>query len=318
MNKPLAANVPYLCAVVIAYNQWKQTLACLHALSGVTYPAWTVLLVDNGSTDGTTEAVAQAFPQVCVLRLDDNQGYAGGTNIGVAQTLADGADYILLLNNDVLVPPDAPGALVAAAEADPRIAAVGPKVYYADEPQRLQSAGGTIDWRTMRSRLTGEGEWERGQYDCPRSVDFVSGCAMLIRAQAWRTVGEFDPAYFLYYEEVDWCLRAQQASWKVIYIPWTAVWHADRISTGIEPGLVTYYTTRNPLLLARRYADRWTRLAVYLDALWRAGRSLRHLPASSRRSQALATLWAIRDFFSGQSGRGPYPSIQRDEYAPTD
>jgi hypothetical protein len=311
-------NVPRLYGVVIAYNQWKQTLACLQALSGVTYPAWTVLLVDNGSTDGTTKAVAQAFPQVCVLRLDENQGYAGGTNIGVAHALADGADYILLLNNDVLVPPDAPSALVAAAEADPRIAAVGPKVYYADEPQRLQSAGGTIDWRTMRSRLIGEGEPEQGQHDRASDVDFVSGCAMLIRVQAWCTVGEFDPAYFLYYEEVDWCLRARRAGWKVVYIPHIAVWHADRTSSRTEPGLVTYYTTRNRLLLAQRYANRRTRLVVYLNVLWLAGQSLRHLPNSPRRPQALAILWAVRDFFRGQWGRGPYPSIQQDKYAPLD
>lgn len=304
-------NAPHLCAVVIAYNQRGQSLACLQALSGATYSTWTVLLVDNGSTDGTTEALAQAFPQVCVLRLEENQGYAGGANIGVARALADGADYILLLNNDVWVPPDAPGAMVAAAESDPWIAAVGPKVYYADEPQRLQSAGGSIDWRTMRSRLIGEGEWEQGQYDHPRNVDFVSGCAMLIRAQAWRTVGEFDPAYFLYYEEVDWCLRAQRTGWKVMYIPWAVVWHADQTSAGIEPGLVTYYTTRNPLLLAQRYANRRTRLAVYLDALWRAGRSLRYFPNPHRRPQVLATVRAVRDFFSGRLGRGPYPRIPR-------
>ena len=314
MNKPLAAKVPHLCAVVIAYNQWEQTLACLQALSGVTYPARTVLLVDNGSTDGTTEAVAQAFPQVCVLRLDENRGYAGGANIGLAHALADGADYVLLLNNDVWVPPDAPEALVAAAEADPCIAAVGPKVYYADDPQRLQSAGGTIDWRTMRSQLIGQDEIDQSQYDYPRDVDFVSGCAMLIRARAWSMVGGFDLAYFLYYEEVDWCLRARRVGWKVVYIPSTGIWHADKVSSADEPGLVTYYTTRNLLLLAHRYANWRTQFAVYVEALWRAVRSLRHL-ASQRRPWALATIWAVRDFFSGRLGRGPYPRVPGGKHA---
>jgi len=308
VNKSTATNAPHLCAVVITYNQREQAQACLQALSNVTYSAWTVLLVDNGSTDGTIEAVAQASPQVRVLRLDENQGYVGGTNYGVARALADGADYILLLNNDVWVPPNTPGALVAAAEADPCIAAVGPKAYYADEPQRLQSAGGTIDWRTMHSQLIGQDEIDQRQYDHPRDVDFVSGCAMLIRAQAWRTIGEFDPAYFLYYEEVDWCLRAQQAGWKIMYIPWAAVWHANQTSTGTERGLLTYYTTRNRLLLAQRYANRRTCLAVYLDMLWLASKSLCHLPNPNRRSQALATLGAVRDFLSGRLGRGPYPS----------
>jgi GT2 family glycosyltransferase len=311
MDKPATANVARLCAVVIAYNQREQTLACLRALSGVTYPAWTILLIDNGSTDGMAEAVAQAFPQVGMLRLDENQGYAGGTNLGVTRALADGADYVLVLNNDVRVPPDAPGALVAAAEADPHVAVVGSKIYYADESRRLQSAGGTVDWRTMRLQLIGQGELDQGQYNCAKDVDFVSGCAMLIRAQAWCTIGEFDPAYFLYYEEVDWCLRARRAGWKVMYIPFVAMWHADQTSTGTEPGLVMYYTTRNRLLLAERYAGRWTRLAIYVDALQRAGRSMYYLLASHQRPQAVATLRAVRDFARGRLGRGPYPAIPK-------
>jgi len=311
MGKPAMANVPHLCAVVIAYNQRGHTLACLRALSGVTYPAWTILLVDNGSTDGTAEAVAQAFPQVRVLRLGENQGYAGGANIGVARALANGADYTLLLNNDVRVPPDAPGALIAAAEADPHVAVVGSKIYYADEPRRLQSAGGIVDWRTMHLQLIGLGEFDQGQYNRVQQVDFVSGCAMLIRAEAWCTIGEFDPAYFLYYEEVDWCLRARRAGWKVVYIPVVAIWHADQASTGTEPGLVMYYTTRNRLLLAQRYADRWTRLAIYMDALRRAGQSMYNLLASHRRPQAVATLMAVRDFARGRLGRGPYPATHK-------
>lgn len=301
------AKAPHLCAVVIAYNQRKQTLACLRSLSGITYPAWTVLLVDNGSTDGTAEVVGQTFPQMCVLRLDENQGYSGGTNIGVARALAAGADYILLLNNDVWVPPDAPGALVAAAEADSTIAAVGPKVYYADEPQRLQSVGGIMDWRRMRGRLIGEGEIDHGQYERPRDVDFVVGCAMLIRAQAWYAVGEFDLAFFLYYEDIDWCLRACRAGCRALYCPSARAWHANQGTAGIEPGLVTYYTTRNRLILAQRYANRLSQGSIYLDELWRAGRALRLLITARRRAQAIATLQAVRDFFSGQLGRGPYP-----------
>ena len=311
MDKLAAANVPHLCAVVVAYNYWEQTLACLRALSDVTYPAWTMLLVDNGSTDGTAEVAAQAFPQVCILRQDENRGYAGGANIGVARALANGADYILLLNNDVRVPSNMPSALIATAEADPHIAVVGPKIYYADEPRRLQSVGGTLNWRTMHVQLIGQGELDQGQYDCAKEVDFVSGCAMLIRAQAWYAIGEFDPAYFLYYEEVDWCLRARRDGWKVMCIPCAAVWHADQTSTGAEPGLVTYYTTRNRLLLAQRYADRWTRLTIYVDMLQRAGQGMYNLLASHRRSEAVATLRAVRDFVSGRLGRGSYPATRR-------
>jgi GT2 family glycosyltransferase len=303
----MATNVPKVCAVVITYNQREQALACLRTLSGVTYTAWTVLLVDNGSTDGTAEVVAKSFPHVHMLRLGKNQGYVGGTNHGVARALAGGADYILLLNDDVWVPPEAPSTLVAAAEADLQTAVVGPKVYCLDEPQRIQSAGGAIDWRTACSQLIGQGELDQGQYDCSRDVEFVSGCAMLIRAQAWYAVGGFDPAYFLYYEEVDWCLRARQAGWKVTYIPWTAVWHADRTSTKAELGLVTYYTIRNRLLLAKRHAASGTQLATYLDQLWRMGRGLHTFFDPQRRPQFVATWQATWDFFRGRFGPGPYP-----------
>lgn len=308
VNEPLTVNAPHLCAVVIVYNQCEQTLACLQALSGVTYPAWTILLVDNGSTDGTAKTVAQAFPQVHVLRLYKNCGYAEGTNSGVRWALAEGADYVLLLNNDIWIAPDAPGALVAAAEADSTIAVVGPKVYYADEPQRLQSAGGIMDWRRVYGQLIGEGEIDHGQYERPCDVDFVVGCAMLIQAQAWHVVGEFDPAFFLYYEDVDWCLRASRAGFRVLYFPWAAVWHANRGTARIEPELVTYYTVRNRLILAQRYANRISQGAIYLDELWRAGRALRLLITARRRAQAIATLQAVRDFFGNQLGPGPYPT----------
>jgi len=267
------------------------------------------LLVDNGSTDGTAAAVAQAFPQVHVLRLYKNCGYAEGTNSGVNWALAEGADYVLLLNNDIWIAPGAPGALVAAAEGDSTSAVVGPKVYYADEPQRLQSAGGMMDWRRMQDRLIGEGEIDHGQYDRPRDVDFVVGCAMLIRVQAWHAVGEFDPAFFLYYEDVDWCLRAGRAGFRVLYCPWAAVWHANQGTARIEPPLVTYYTVRNRLILAQRYSNWATQRMIYFAELWRAGRSLRHLVTVHRRAQAIATLQALRDFFTGHLGRGPYPAL---------
>jgi len=308
VNEPLAANTPHLCTVVIAYNQREQTLACLHALSGVPYPGWTVLLVDNGSTDGTAEAIAHSFPQVHVLRLDKNYGYAEGTNVGMSAALAEGADYVFLLNNDIWITPDAPGALVATAEADPTIAVVGPKVYYADEPRRIQSAGGIMNWRRMHGRLIGEGEVDQGQYDRPRDVDFVVGCAMLIRAQAWYAVGEFDPAFFLYYEDVDWCLRACRAGFRVLYFPGATVWHTNQGTARSEPGLVAYYTTRNRLVLAQRYANGITRGLIYLGELWRAGRSLRHIVTTHRRAQAIATLQAVYNFFTGQLGQGLYPA----------
>jgi GT2 family glycosyltransferase len=254
----LATNVPTVEIIVLNWNGREDTLACLDSLMRLEYPSFQVTVVDNGSTDGSPDAVRRAFPQVDVLETGANLGYAGGNNRGLERALARGAPYILLLNNDTTVVPDMLTHLVSALEAEPTVGVAGPTIYYADRPEVIWTAGGAIDWRRGDTRMIGLDEPDGGQFGTvPREVDFVSGCAMLLRREVPERVGLLDERFFLYYEEVEWCVRARRAGFRIIHVPQARVWHRIRPQAQAESPTVHYYMTRNRLLFLALTGAGW-------------------------------------------------------------
>jgi len=254
----LATNVPTVEIIVLNWNGREDTLACLDSLMRLEYPSFQVTVVDNGSTDGSPDAVRRAFPQVDVLETGANLGYAGGNNRGLERALARGAPYILLLNNDTTVVPDMLTHLVSALEAEPTVGVAGPTIYYADRPEVIWTAGGAIDWRRGDTRMIGLDEPDGGQFGTvPREVDFVSGCAMLLRREVPERVGLLDERFFLYYEEVEWCVRARRAGFRIIHVPPARVWHRIRPQAQAESPTVHYYMTRNRLLFLALTGAGW-------------------------------------------------------------
>ncbi|MCA9573406.1 MAG: glycosyltransferase, partial [Myxococcales bacterium] len=140
---------PSVAAIVLSYNGRDLTLESLASLTRMTYPDFDLVVVDNGSTDGTREAVGRAFPGVAQVRSEENLGPAGGLNLGIRWALARGYDYLLLLNNDIEADPSLLDELVRVAEADPTIGCVGPKIFYHGERDRLWSAGGVIRFKDV-------------------------------------------------------------------------------------------------------------------------------------------------------------------------
>src|SRR5262245_26409687 len=153
---------PRVAAVVVNYNGKEVTLQALESLRGMTYPACDLIVVDNGSTDGSREAVAAAFPEVEQVRVEVNRGSAAGYARGYQVAFERGYDYVLLLNNDIEVHPRMLDELVAVAESDPAIGCVGPKCYFFGERERLWSAGGVLRFRESITRERGYGEIDRG------------------------------------------------------------------------------------------------------------------------------------------------------------
>ncbi|HXL15772.1 MAG TPA: glycosyltransferase family 2 protein, partial [Methylomirabilota bacterium] len=202
-------------ALVLAMNQLRMTRECLTSLLALDPAPERVLLVDNGSTDGTAEAVRAEFPGVEVLRLEKNLYFAGGVNEGIRRALEEGADSILLLNNDVVLERGSLAALRRALEEDPRRAAVSPKIYYYDAPDVIWFAGGVVTWGLIRHR--GVNVKEEKLRDAGREVDYVSGAAALLSRGALESVGLLDPDYVMYVEDVDWCARARERGWVLWY-----------------------------------------------------------------------------------------------------
>jgi len=243
-------------ALVLAMNQLRMTRECLTSLLALDPAPERVLLVDNGSTDGTAEAVRAEFPGVEVLRLEKNLYFAGGVNEGIRRALEEGADSILLLNNDVVLERGSLAALRRALEEDPRRAAVSPKIYYYDAPDVIWFAGGVVRWGLIRHR--GVNVKEEKLRDAAREVDYVSGAAALLSRGALESVGLLDPDYVMYVEDVDWCARARERGWVLWYEPSGKMWHHVSAASGggLTP-LKAYYRLRSGALFLARHGKRW-------------------------------------------------------------
>jgi GT2 family glycosyltransferase len=201
-----------------------------------------------------------------------NLGYAAGNNVGLQRALEAGADYILLLNNDTLVAPDMLDELVAAALADQRAGLLSPKMYYADQPDRLWYAGAQQQPWTLAAVRTHRGESDSAEPQTPQAVDYVFGCGMLIRRAVLEEVGLFDPGYFMYYEDADFCLRVRAAGYRLLYVPRARLWHRVAASTQEQRPLWFYYRAQSRGRLLRQHTNGAGRLFAYgyhaLSGLW--------------------------------------------------
>ena len=300
---------PRVACLILNTNRRDDTLACLASLQASTYPNQFTLVLDCQSTDGSVEAVRAQYPDVRIIPLTDNRGYAGNNNVGIAAALDQGADWVFVLNEDTVLAPEAIAHLVAAGEQDPRIGMVGPLVHHHDEPTVIQSAGGrlTPDWDGYH---LGQNEDDRGQYTAPYAVDWISGCALLVRRDVIQQLGPFEERFFIYWEETEWCVRAGQAGWRLMIVPAARIWHKGvQREYRPKPG-VTYYSTRNHfLMLALRRAPLGAKLATW-------SRTLRTLASWSlrpkwrdKRPHRDAMLAGVVDYLFGRFGRWTPPAV---------
>ncbi len=268
----MATALPSLYVIIISFNRRDDTLACLHSLQAAALqlgavPNMRVLVLDNASNDGSPAAIRERFPQVELIELAENRGYAGNNNLGIERALAQGADWVLLLNDDVEMAPDCLRLLLAAGEANPALGALGPLVLHYSEPEVIQSAGGSVD-ALLRSAHMHANEPLAAAPPAPCEVDWLTGCALLIRSDALRAVGLLDEDYYLYWEETEWCLRAGAAGWRSLLVPAARLWHKG-VQRDYKPGPnVAYYYTRNRLLtLAKQKAPARAWLVAYGEIL---------------------------------------------------
>jgi hypothetical protein len=235
---------------------------------------------------------------VVVVRNGANDGFAAGNNVGLRYALARGdADYVWLLNNDTVAHADSLAVLVAHAEAEPSLGMVGAKLLFYDEPQRVQAAGGgTLARWNGSTRLLGGGEPDDGRWDVRLAPGYVHGASLLARAAVVREVGLLDPTYFMYSEEVDWCLRAQRAGWAMGYAPAARVWHKEgRASATSASQVRDYHGVRSRLILMRKFFPHLLPLALAFSVYQCV------LPKVVRRQpdRLRAVLRAYGEFFRG-------------------
>jgi GT2 family glycosyltransferase len=286
-SEPPAA-APKVAVVVLAWNGKRLTMECLDSLQSLRYPNASLILVDNASTDGTApEAKTRYGGRVLVVENSENLGFSRGNNVGIRKALDEGADFVLLLNNDTVVDPDLVDRLVEVIAGSERIGIVGPKIFYASPPDRIWFAGGRIFLARGVSKHIGIRERDTGRYDSVRDVDYVTGCALLARREVFEKIGYLDPVYPAYYEDADLCMRARRAGFRVVYAPAGKVWHKISASTGGELGRAKISRKlKSSAIFFRRYAAWYHWLTIPFFAAADAARILALVAAGRIRRTA--------------------------------
>lgn len=267
-----AVGAPLVGVVILNWRRPVEILETLASLYATRYPSLQVVVVDNGSANGSVERIRTDFPLVQLLENGSNLGFAEGNNVGIRSLFPSSVDYVFLLNDDTLVAPDLLTRLVATAESDTRIGIVGPTIYYESQRERVWSAGGRINALGEPGHLEVEPSATRANV---REVDYVSGCGMLVSRRTLESVGLLDPRFFAYFEETEWCARARRAGFRVVHDPSAVMWHkiptADRSSSPIY----VYLMSRNRLLYLRcQQASRTTRARAILSMVRGLGRRI--------------------------------------------
>jgi GT2 family glycosyltransferase len=249
--------LPRVAIIILNWNGTNDTSECLDSLKKITYSNFDVILVDNGSADGSQKYFKEKYPWITIIENDKNLGFTGGNNIGIKASLQRNADYVLLLNNDTIVDSAFLDELVNAGESRKDVGILNPKIYYYDLPDMLWYAGGEISLFRGLSKHYGFQEIDKGQYDQSREVNFITGCAFFIKREVIEKIGLLDDYFFCYAEDADWSLRALKAGYQGLYVPTSRIWHKIGVATkikGDEFGM--YMGTRNAMYMVYKHAPR--------------------------------------------------------------
>jgi GT2 family glycosyltransferase len=245
-------SIPTVSVVILNWNLPADTITCVQSVLRSDYPSYQITVVDNGSTDDSVQRLRDRFGDTIHLIVNEaNLGFGEGNNRGIRESLARGADYTLLLNNDTTVAHDMLSELVQVMCSDAQIGIAGPMICYADRPGDVWFAG--IKFKA-KLYVVQRGLHLKHPLKRIEEVDFVSGCGMLVRRDVWETVGLFAPEYFMYYEDLDLCLRVRRAGFRLVTATRAKMWHRVSTSTGgIESPMKQYHQVKSSLLFYRKH-----------------------------------------------------------------
>lgn len=243
--------------VVVNYNGMATIESCLSSLIETTNETVEIIVVDNGSTDGSAEFIAECFPSVTLIRAD-NLGFGGGNNLGVEYS---NGEYLVFVNPDTLVTPGWWEALVDTLAADDHIGLATSRILLADDPAKLNTAGNDVHL-TGLTLCRGMGQ-PATNFSEPATVGAVSGAAFAIRRELYQNLGGFDPGFFMYMEETDLSWRAQLVDYQCRYIPQSIIHHQYQLRFGPNK---TYYQERNRYRMLLKNL-RWRTLLLLVPAL---------------------------------------------------
>lgn len=259
MKSGIQDNCPKVFIVILNWNGLEVTIECLDSVMKMDYPNYEVVVVDNGSTGDDVGVLRQKYGnQIHIIKNDKNYGLSKGRNIGMGYALKTGADYMQILDNDIVVAPDFLSQLIDVAQTDPNIGVVGPKLYHYEEPKKLWYAGRYMNYWTGLPVDRAKGEIDRGQFEEIVDVDYATGGSMLISRDALLNAGLLDEKFFFWWEDVDFCTRVTRAGFRVVFVPMAKIWIKENTPEHNEARAPAYgyYFLRNRFILMAKHCNK--------------------------------------------------------------
>lgn len=299
--------MPLVFVSILNYNGKDNTVDCLKSLEKTSRENFElkVLVIDNASKESLILPKFSSI-DVKIIKNKDNLGFSGGHNMGIKYALQNGADFILILNNDTVVDENLISQLLKSS--DDNVGIIASKIYFypdfefhkdrykkGERGKVFWYAGGVMDWKNTIGHHRGVDEVDSGQYEEVQSTDFASGCCMMVKKEVFEKIGLFDDRYFLYYEDNDLSQRARRLNFRILYNPKAILWHKNAGSVGGSGSFVQdYYITRNRMLFGMKFAPLRSKLSLVRESI--------KLLLNGRRWQKKGIL----DFYLGTFGKGSY------------
>lgn len=297
-------NMPKIGIVISNYNGWRDTRVCLESLRHQTFRDFEVILLDDASTDDSVQQLSGMLDDnVVFLPQTRNQGFAAINNLGIRRALADGADWVMLLNNDTACAPDMLETLLRQTPPD---GVSCPKMLFMDPPDEIWFAGGTLDRKTGKVVHLGGHAKDGPDFSRKKQVGFITFCCVLLPRKVIEAVGYLDESLFMYCEDVDYCIRLTDAGVPMWYLPDAVLHHK---AGGTAGGMLSvYYITRNTLTLrCRGRSAAFRRLSGTLAALKGGLCCLAAAALGHHKGRSYGEWRGAVDFLKGRTGRMPAP-----------
>ncbi len=299
----------HVAVVIVHFRHVDETVSCLRALDQSFLPniELQTIVVDNGGSSEAEKEIKPAFPTIHVIEQSSNTGFSGGNNAGIDWALKNGYEYIFILNNDTIIHKDTIQNLASALSDHASWGIAAPKIYFSvgrefhhdrykpsERGKVIWYAGGVVNWNTISGSHRGVDLVDNGQFDIESETDFASGCAMMVRREVFKSIGIFDERFFLYYEDLDFSIRARHAGFTIGFYPKACMWHKNAASSESGSHLQDYYISRNRLLFGYRWAPFRSKLFLCKESL--------SIFLNGRYWQKRG----VRDYYLGNLGKGSY------------
>ena len=229
---------PLVYILILNWNEKDLTIDCLKSLANVIYDNYKILIVDNGSNDNSVNMIKNQYPNVEILQLEKNVGYAAGNNAGFDHIKNNNPGYVIYLNNDTIVDPNFIEPLVKPLMENSGIYQSVPKIFYADYPNTIWYAGGKVNlWLGLVSHK-GIRKEDNNSFNQLEYIDYATGCCFCMRYDDYDKLGGFDTSFPMYGEDVDLSLRIRVMGKKVLFVPKSQIWHKVSASIGGELSII--------------------------------------------------------------------------------